>query len=404
MNNLNNLLDEVYIDLPDYYSNSFKLKGKPSCSCLSFHGHMLGIGFNSGIIQILDSETGILSCNFEKSLGSITSLSFSRDGHYLLSSDNQGNIIIRSLLTKKEIFTKKFDYNNIQCYFSPINPFLFIIFSHTNENSFHIINFQNNSIENLPGLYSSFKFNIDGNLILTTKNFIKIFNFNSPFNLLNEFQIDFKRGLFGIEISHNGNYLLLLERSGTTQLFDFRLKTIIFSFSDTVNRFPFNSGVFDRMDEYIILGSNQIGINSFSAYNLSNGLIRKNYTGPKEGTFQILFHPIYPIIFTRGSKGIHIWKPIYKDRWIHTLPEKNKLIQNIIYDEPESEFDEDHQIQKPDQIQCIDIGFIDVINKNNYYYFESDKNFPNQIFKIPITIEDMIQNSNDNNEEEQESN
>ena len=405
------LLDEGFKDLPDWYAASFKFKNKTTCMDLSFHGEILAVGQLNGLVEVMDSSTSYGRKELYTHDDAVSSVTFSRDGHHLASS--AGNfVIVHDLGTKEEVCNFTFDSKVISCIFSRINPeILFILVSpkepeeeegELQKEGIKIMNIRTKECEQqIEGPFTTFKLHSSDTLFACYNSDLSIYE-PPAFELKDIFDTEVKRGINSIEVTHKGVILAILDKSGCITLFDRVKEEVVKALQDKVTRVHFVTAAFDRHDEHIICGASKMTSYSFTSYDLSQYVMRSFQNGPREAVLQLLFHPLQPIIFARAAKGIHIWKPIYKDRWKHSVPEYNNLLSNEVYDEPESEFDEGHESGKKAPYEHLSTP-IDIFTREETHPFDDDVNFPDQMFTLPVTIDDIKDNSSEEEEEDYDS-
>ena len=407
---ISELLDEGFKDLPDWYESSIKFKNKTTCMDLSFHGEILAVGQMNGLVEVMDSSTSFGRKELYTHEEAVSSVSFSRDGHNLVSSS--GNfVIVHDLATNAEVWNSRFNNKVISCIFSRIEPeILFILVApkependgELQKEGIKIMNIRTNEcIKEIEGPFTTFKLHSNDTLFACYKSDLSIYEPPS-FDLKDIFDTEVKRGINSIEVTHKGIILAIIDKSGCITLFDRSNETVVNTLQDKVTRVHFVTAAFDRHDEHIICGASKMTSYSFTSYDLSHFVMRSFQNGPREAILQLLFHPLQPIIFARAAKGIHIWKPIYKDRWKHSVPELNNLLSNEVYDEPESEFDEGHESGKKAPYQHLNTP-IDIFTREEYHAFEDDSRFPDQMFTLPVTIADIKADSDEEEEDDYDS-
>ncbi|EAY20374.1 hypothetical protein TVAG_193500 [Trichomonas vaginalis G3] len=393
------LLDDLYIDLPDWYNNTFHFNAKTTCMSISYHGAMLAVGLANGQTCLIDSFSGCGDHQFFKHKSAVVDCSFSRDGFLLAHCDNK-NLTIHNIQTKQVVFEQNFDDKVLCIQFSRINPQLIYVLT-SNANS--LIRFNLSTRESMVFNGSFTIFNILPNDFIVAAKGSRITLIDTEKNAVAKvFDAPAKKNICSIEVSHKGELIIVLDKAGAAHLLNVNTGEFKHKFCDHVGDTRFATASFDRHDEHAIFGTSEIADASFAAYELDCYSLRKNFTnGPREVILQLIFHPVHPIVFARAMKGIHIWRAVYKNRWIHSVPELDNMFTNEMYQEPECEFDAEFE-SGVRNVEDLSGHPVDIFTKVPFSIFESDKNYPNQLITLPITIEDIKAGVDEEESEDEE--
>jgi hypothetical protein len=188
-----------------------------------------------------------------------------------------------------------------------------------------------------------------------------------------------------IEPSHNGLLIVMLDRIGTAQLFNLEAGAVFEKFQDSTGGTKWTTACFDQDDEHIVFSSNLVAFCSLSIYSIMAGPV-STLVGPSEAVAQVLFHPVWPHIYSRGVGSIRIWTPTYLNDWSRFVPRFTAVTSNQVYKEPESEFDEEEG--RMEEIECD--AEIEVYEKVTEFLFESDAEFGEQFMYLPLDVDGLI--------------
>lgn len=391
------LLDDLYIDLPDWYSITYNFKAKTSCMAISYHGGILGVGLVNGQTQLVDSFSGCGNIEIFKHKSAVIDISFSRDGLFVAHCDNK-NITIHNIETRETIFSQDFEDKIIGLQFSKKNPTI-IYYLTQSQVSLNQLNLAEKTGRQFPGQYNVFNILPNDNIIVAKNTKISLIDTQNG-TIIKSFDAPARKSIHSIEVSHKGDLAIIIDKAGAAHLLNLGTGEFLHKFCDHVGDTRFSTASFDRHDEHIIFGTAEITDASFTAYELDRFSLRKSFTnGPREAILQLIFHPVHPIVYARASKGIHVWRAVYKNRWVHSVPELDNMFANEMYQEPENEFDQDFE-SGARKVEDLSDQPVDIFSKAPFYVFEDDKNYEKQIFTIPITINDIKNCGSDDEEED----
>lgn len=199
------------------------------------------------------------------------------------------------------------------------------------------------------------------------------------------------KGIVHIEISHQGTLLAVIEKAGTVHVFHTEAQRVIHSFQDSSGGRKWNCACFDHEDQHIIFSSNQLATCTLMVFSLKEtgfGLLTSDLQGPSEAVQQIIFHPLWPHIYTRGTSGLRIWTPTYLNSWTKLVPGFDEVLANDLYQEKESEFDEEEAVDEFAPVLLSEP--IDVFTIVPEFLFASDEQYPDQLLYLPLDIKQAI--------------
>lgn len=160
---------------------------------------------------------------------------------------------------------------------------------------------------------------------------------------------------------------------------------VILKYQDVVNRLQWNSITFASNGEYMLAST----FESHDVYmwETSMGSLVKIFEGPKEELTGISWHPSRPILAAIGldSGKIFLWSTITPQRWSALAPDFVEVEENINYEEKEDEFDMADQEDLDQQRQDDEDGEVDVMTIEQIRGVVGQ----NESFIVPIELSDV---------------
>jgi WD40 repeat protein len=387
-------LSERNFETPNQWAGSLEFNDQVTSSVLSFHGFILAIGFGNGGVIMCDSETGMNRITFTPHSSSITALSFSRHGHNLAVGDSSGLIRVYRILSEEIVYSFNFQsaIHEIEFSISTLPMILVLEVSH----ALTLVNIDSGECATIAGEFVSVCWSREEIpndkpptiIAATAKDILLINSVSLEIIWRHEITTD-RKGIARIEPSHKGDRLLVLEKSGSALLLSIDAQSVLTNFQDPTNYRKFTCACFDLDDQHIIFSSNQTASCVLTVFSVRDGgLITSVLQGPSEGVQQLLFHPLWPHIYTRGHASMRIWTPTYLNSWAKFVPGFDHVVANSLYDERESEFDEEEavdeaaRISRPSRIE----PFAEIAD----LLFPSDEKFPDQLLYLPFDIDAAV--------------
>ncbi|KAF9183761.1 hypothetical protein BGZ51_003823 [Haplosporangium sp. Z 767] len=387
-------------------------------------GTLLAAGCSDGTIVVWDFDTRGVSRSLLGHVKTVTSLSWSRNGRYLLSSSRDWSCIVWDLLTGTKKHTIRFDTSVLNAQFHPKNNSLFIAALHQEKPV--IIDFSD-GIKRLPILMEAgdeAPNEQNANSTPTPTPATTTSSGQSLWTLV----VTFDRYGKKIYAGTNRGHISIIDTETRTLLYEFRpttsaIKNIQFSrrgkdivvnandriirlfatkedgppeqlhkFQDLVNRIQWNQCCLSSDSDYVIGGSAHQAEHNIYIWDKIDGNLVKILEGPKEPLEDLAWHPIRPIIASVSSYGtIHIWATNYQENWSAFAPDFKELEENIDYEEREDEFDivpeeEASKRKHDDEDVIIDVTTIEKINPFN----DSDSDDgQEEMFYLPLLPSDQ---------------
>ncbi|KAF9906916.1 hypothetical protein EC991_011479 [Linnemannia zychae] len=415
------LLDPFEQDFPEVIEDT--LEDGPAVR-LKFNrrGTLLAAGCTDGTIVVWDFDTRGVSRSLIGHVKTITSLSWSRNGRYLLSSSMDWSCIVWDLLTGSKKHTIRFDTPVLNAQFHPKNNSVFIAALHQEEPE--IIDFSN-GIQHMPILKDASAestekgassadaapvtstaqsrltmvvcFDKHGKKIYTGSNrgFISIIDAETR-TLLYEIRPT-QSCIKNIQFSRRGKEMVVNANDRIIRLFATRddgPPDQLHKFQDLVNKIHWNQCCLSSDSDYVIGGSAHQAEHNIFIWDRIGGNLVKILEGPKEPLEDLTWHPIRPIVASVSSYGtIHIWATNYQENWSAFAPDFKELEENIDYEEREDEFDivpeeEASKRRHDDEDVIIDVTTIE--NANPYNDSDSEDG-EEETFYLPLLPSDHQQ-------------
>jgi hypothetical protein len=387
-------LPELGGEAPNQWASSLEFTDQITSSAFSFHGFILAVGFANGRVIVCDSETGTNRITLTTHASAVSSLSFSRHGHSLASGDAAGLLQIQRILTSEVTFSRGFSSPISDLSFSPnsISILLVLEVSHM----LTLVNIDTGDHLAIPGEFVSACWSrediLDGRapivIAATAKDVLLINSVTLETIWRHEVTTD-RKGIATIEPSHKGDRLLVIEKSGSAVLLSIDAQIVLTTFQDPTNDRKFTCACFDREDQHVIFSSNQTAACVLTLFSVRDGgLITAVLQGPSEAVQQIMFHPLWPHIYTRGFGGLRIWTPTYLNSWAKFVPGFDHVVANSLYEEKESEFDEEEAVDEASRI--VRPERIEVFEDVPQNLFASDALFPDQLLYLPLDVDGAV--------------
>ncbi|KAF9933613.1 hypothetical protein FBU30_005052 [Linnemannia zychae] len=411
------LLDPFEQDFPEVIEDT--LEDGPAVRVkFNRRGTLLAAGCTDGTIVVWDFDTRGVSRSLIGHVRTVTSLSWSRNGRYLLSSSMDWSCIVWDLLIGSKKHTIRFDTPVLNAQFHPKNNSVFIAALHQEDPV--IVDFSN-GIQQLPILR-------DANTEDAMKGGAEATPTASNAQIGSIMVVTFDKHGKKIYTGSSRGYLSIIDTETRTLLYEIRptsscIKNIQFSrrgkemvmnandriirlfavkedgppeqqhkFQDLVNKIHWNQCCLSSDSDYVIGGSAHQAEHNIFIWDRIGGNLVKILEGPKEPLEDLTWHPIRPIIASVSSYGtIHIWATNYQENWSAFAPDFKELEENIEYEEREDEFDivpeeEASKRRHDDEDVIIDVTTIEKVNPFN----DSDsEDGEEETFYLPLLPSDQ---------------
>ncbi|KAH0565801.1 hypothetical protein GP486_000793 [Trichoglossum hirsutum] len=368
-------------DYPESLTGNLR-SGHATCVKFNRKGDFLASGRVDGIVVIFDVETNGLARKLRGHTRQIQSLSWSRDGRYLLSSSQDWKCVLWDLKDGSRVRTARFE---APVYIAELHPF--------------------NHLLAVASLFEDQPVLVDLSSTVPVKHILP----SAPKrprvdedSAINEKQAaqDAKQTTCVTVFTASGNHILagtskgwlnIIETSSCQTIHSTRLSTSVIiylrltasgrdmvvnssdriirtihmpnlddpdlnpenikvevehKFQDVVNRLSWNHVAFSSTGEYITASTYKN--HDIYVWERSMGSLVKILEGPKEELGVVEWHPHRPLVAACGleSGRVYLWSVITPQRWSALAPDFVEIEENVEYIEREDEFD----IHPPEEI------------------------------------------------------
>ncbi|OAV88720.1 hypothetical protein PTTG_28937 [Puccinia triticina 1-1 BBBD Race 1] len=348
-----------------------------------FCGQYLAIGRLDGCVTIVDFETKRTIKFLMGHVKPITSLDWSRNSRYLLSSSRDWNVIIWDLNSGEREQTVRFDAPVTSAQFHPINRKLLVVTLQSQEEAVFVDlrsqggrweldarqSRQSTNPDENPSTHESpekdqassgkrasrrkrqaatvARFNPSGDLIYvgTSQGTLHIFDCRTKV-LVHIEQISNNNTIKSMEFDTKGSSIVLNSNDRIIRVYSLKFKAgelipsmiLDHKFQDTIVRTPWQGCGFGS--EYVVAGAGHKDSHQIFIWDRSSGTLTKILDGPKDPLEAFDWHPTRPIVASVSILGlIHIWVTGVTENWSAYAPGFDELDENVEYREREDEFD-----------------------------------------------------------------
>ncbi|RSH86986.1 chromatin binding protein [Saitozyma podzolica] len=384
-----------------------------SASCARFNpsgpfaGHYLATGELDGLVQVWDVETRGIARVLEGHVRAVSSISWSRNNRYLVSSSLDSTAIIwdlsvlptPSLLPQtpvagpstSRVETIRFDAPVASAVFHPRNSK--IILASLTCNDVVLVDLRTktkNRLEDVmegdesvpKGSLACAVFSPCGSRIYagTTRGLLLIID---PATRLVTQRVEIATsGIRQLAFDPSGRYLITSSTDRALRvLFCDPLGNLFPShrFQDAVSRTPWHAAGFSGDGEYVMGGAgNKAGHNVY-VWDRDSGVLVKVLEGPKEPLVDCDWHPTRPVIASVGTSGeVHIWQTSSPDNWSAFAPGFEELEENVDYDEREDEFDIEDETDFQRRMDAEEDLLIDVLTPDQSFPRAPESSFADE--------------------------
>ncbi|TAQ86560.1 hypothetical protein B7494_g5127 [Chlorociboria aeruginascens] len=374
---MNLSLTDPFVLAQDYPESTTGILKSGHAVCVRFNrkGDFLAAGRVDGTVIIFDVETNGIARKLKGHTRQVQSLSWSRDGRYLLTSSQDWKCNIWDLQDGSILRSVRFEAPVYIAEFHPWNHLKFVVSLFEDQPLFVDVSDPVPAKIILPSAPKRNKYDADEPINekqaaqdakQTTT--VSIFTGSGDHILagtnkgwLNIIEVATRTTIYSTKICTGVVIFLRLTSSGrdvvvnaqdriirTIQLPNLTAEDLdpdkIFievehKFQDVVNRLSWNHVAFSSTGEYVTAST----YNNHDIYiwERNHGSLVKILESPKEEVGVVEWHPHRPLIAACGleSGKIHIWSNIPQQRWSALAPDFAEVEENVEYIEHEDEFD-----------------------------------------------------------------
>uniref|UniRef100_A0A671NFG0 Retinoblastoma-binding protein 5 n=1 Tax=Sinocyclocheilus anshuiensis TaxID=1608454 RepID=A0A671NFG0_9TELE len=329
-------------------------------------GTLLAVGCNDGRIVIWDFLTRGIAKIISAHIHPVCSLSWSRDGHKLVSASTDNIVSQWDVLTGDCDQRFRFPSPILKLQYHPrdmdkvlVCPMKSAPVLLTLSDAKHVVL----PVDDDSDLNVVAAFDRRGDYIYTgnAKGKILVLNTNKQ-DLVASFRVTTgtsnTTAIKSIEFARKGSCFLINTADRIIRVYDGReIMTCgrdgepepMQKLQDLVNRTPWKRCCFSGDGEYIVAGSARQ--HALYIWEKSIGNLVKILHGTRgELLLDVAWHPVRPIIASISSGVVSIWAQNQVENWSAFAPDFKELDENVEYEERESEFDiEDEDKSEPEQ-------------------------------------------------------
>ncbi|KAG7206809.1 hypothetical protein KM043_000716 [Ampulex compressa] len=344
-------------------------------------GTLLAVGCNDGRIVVWDFLTRGVAKIISAHVHPVCSLSWSRNGHKLLSASTDNNVCIWDVLSGECDQKYRFPSPILKVQFHPrnLNKFLVCPMRHAAvmvdiEGSHRVIPLDDDSDLNIVASFDRrgdyvYTGNARGRILvldaesLTVKASYKISQGTASNTAVKSIEFARRGSCFLVNTSdrvirvYDSTEILACGKDGEPEP--------IQKLQDLVNKTMWKKCCFSGDGEYVCAGSARQ--HALYVWEKSIGNLVKILHGTKgELLLDVVWHPVRPIIASISSGVVSIWAQNQVENWSAFAPDFKELDENVEYEERESEFDlsdEDKSVVQGEEAQDeeieVDVASID---------------------------------------------
>lgn len=414
-------------DVPEEYDGVLDCASLAICCSFNRRGSLMAVGCNDGRIVIWDFLTrGVAKHIPAQSAHPICSISWSRNGHKLISVSLDNTIAVWHVLTADCLMRWRFPSPILKSQFNPRNEKLVLVCPVKYAPILVEIDYGQSSVvykvlptdneDPDPNIVASF--DRRGQYIYTGNAKGRLAIIKCPKTLSDEsdqpaivssYRVQ-TAGLTPAAIkeiefgARNKTQFLVNSSDRTIRLYDCSSALQagvsgtceeVRKFQDLVNKTMWRRCCFsgDKNASHVCGGSARQ--HALYIWETESGVIKKMLQGTKgELLLDIQWHPMRPIVASISSGLISIWARPQIENWSAFAPDFRELEENMEYDERESEFDEEDEDNHPNMNQEADPDAIDDVDvtrvekDEDLMSSDEDEIDKDSLEVIPITLDD----------------
>ncbi|KAL5020129.1 hypothetical protein ScPMuIL_003021 [Solemya velum] len=356
------LLESFGQNFPEDFDGALDCVSIALTCAFNRYGTLLAVGCNDGRIVVWDFLTRGISKIINAHVHPVCSLSWSRNGHKLLSAATDNTVSVWDIKTAECNKTFRFPSPVLKVQFHPRNPKIFLVcpMKHAavsvNLNGVHTtLPLDDDSDLNIVAAYDRrgeyiYTGNAKGRiLVFKVDKMALVASFRVTTGTLNTTAIK------SIEFARRGNCFLVNSADRIIRVYESREVLAcgkdgepepMQKLQDLVNRTLWKRCCFSGDGEYIVAGSARQ--HSLYIWDKGVGNLVKILHGTKgELLLDVAWHPVRPIIASISSGLVSVWAQNQVENWSAFEPDFKELDENVEYEERESEFDiEDEDKEK----------------------------------------------------------
>ncbi|KAL1916533.1 uncharacterized protein VTP21DRAFT_5724 [Calcarisporiella thermophila] len=408
------LLDPFDQDFPDVIEEEIPDLGVRTCA-FNRWGTLLAAGCASGACLVWDFDTHSVARQLIGHVRPVTSLSWSRNGRYLLTGGEDMKCIFWDLVEgrKRDV---RFGAAVSRAVMHPRNNFVFAaslfqeapVLVELSDGRIHQRDIPTSpeGEEHSSGTVTTLCFDLTGERIYTgnSRGFIYIIDV-ATLKVLHSIRIT-TSGIKQIHLGRRGRDLAVNANDRIIRVFsldDEGHPHLQHKFQDLVSRTQWSQCGFSADDEYVIGGSAHKAEHSIYIWDRGTGILTKILQGPKDPLEDVAWHPSMPVVASVTNYGdMYLWGRGRQQSWSAFAPDFEELEENIEYEEREDEFDVVPEVKLRDRLQMEEMEREEVDVTTIFHSFEGEGE-EDVLLNLPaIPEEDVEEEEGGGTEEEEE--
>ncbi|XP_046980176.1 retinoblastoma-binding protein 5 homolog [Schistocerca americana] len=348
------LLESFGQNYPEEFDGALDCISLAVTCAFNKRGTLLAVGCNDGRIVIWDFLTRGIAKIISAHVHPVCSLSWSRNGHKLLSASTDNNVCTWDVLSGECDQKYRFPSPILKVQFNPRNDKMFLVcpMRHaavlvTTDGSHQIVPLDEDSDLNIVA-----SFDRRGQHVYTGNARGKVLVLSTPgLELKASFKVTqgttSATAVKSIEFARRGDCFLVNTADRVIRVYDSKEVLAcgkdgepepIQKLQDLVNKTMWKKCCFSGDGEYICAGSARQ--HALYVWEKSIGNLVKILHGTKgELLLDVVWHPVRPIIASISSGVVSVWAQNQVENWSAFAPDFKELDENVEYEERESEFD-----------------------------------------------------------------
>ncbi|XP_075224738.1 retinoblastoma binding protein 5 [Lycorma delicatula] len=372
------LLESFGQNYPEEFDGTLDCISLAVTCAFNKRGTLLAVGCNDGRIVIWDFLTRGIAKIICAHMHPVCSISWSRNGHKLLSASTDNTVCIWDVLSGECELKYRFPSPVLKVQFQPRNDRLFLVcpMRHAavlvdTDGDHKIVPLDEDS-----DLAIVASFDRRGQHIYTGNAKGKILVLTCPdLNLKSSFKVT-TSAVKSIEFARRGDWFLVNTADRVIRVYNSQEvlncgkdgePEPIQKLQDLVNKTMWKKCCFSGDGEYVCAGSARS--HALYVWEKSIGNLVKILHGTKgELLLDVVWHPVRPIIASISSGVVSVWAQNQVENWSAFAPDFKELDENVEYEERESEFDisdEDKSVtagpEEPVEDLEVDVTSIDPV-------------------------------------------
>ncbi|KAF8305481.1 COMPASS complex protein [Clavulina sp. PMI_390] len=369
-----------FLSIPESVTTT--LEDIATCARHNSSGKLIAAGRSDGWGTIWDLETGGVLRSLEGHTKSITSVSWSRNSRYVLTSSRDWNCVLWDLEEADRVHTIRFDCPVTGAHMNPRNSRIFVAtlssgqcflvdMRHDRVQRYELDHTQavvsgagtqldESMEEQQPSSRSRdrnkinvARFRSDGTEVYAGTSAGELLAFNCrTHQLVYREKVAGNASIRYLEFDSSGKHLAMASNDRTVRTFEVQSRgdgvvvEAIHKLQDNVAKMPWNGVTWSKNGDRIVGGAASKASHVIYIWDRETGRLEKILDGPREPLLDIDWHPHKSAIATVSEGGlINIWSVVTQEKWGAFAAGFEELEENIVYEEREDEFDiEDEEL------------------------------------------------------------